>query len=432
MTPDQQGLTQALLVVLALAAAGGFALALQRRAGGLVGYAAGGLAGCALLVSRGSPWVDGKSMATAAPIILLLGLTALAWVAFERAPTRAAPLAVAGFAALAAGVLWSNALGYGTSYLAPAGQVDELEAAGQRLEGQGPTLMTEYEPYGARHFLRRAEGEGASELRNRLIPLRNGQQLAKSASADITAFDPTALREYRSLVLRTSPLTSRPPSGYERLRAGASYDIWQRGPVRPAAPVADLPLGSPADPGAVPRCDDVRALAAQVAPAGRLVAVERATPVVVSLGEAELGGGVQASPADARVVVPQGEGGLRADVTIPRDGTYAVWLGGSTRGRTTIRVDGRETGSVRGRLNNQEGTMRFGQVRLAEGPHRIELAYTDGGLAPGQRGQEALGLPLGPLVLAPREPALTPFSVPAAQASRLCGRHLDWIEAHAG
>jgi hypothetical protein len=33
-------------------------------------------------------------------------------------------------------------------------------------------------------------------------------------------------------------------------------------------------------------------------------------------------------------------------------------------------------------------------------------------------------------VLAPREPALEPLSVPSGQAEELCGRRLDWIEAH--
>ena len=51
--------------------------------------------------------------------------------------------------------------------------------------GQGPTLMTEYEEYGARHFLRRLDPEGASELRYRFDYLTDGTMLAKTESADI-------------------------------------------------------------------------------------------------------------------------------------------------------------------------------------------------------------------------------------------------------
>ena len=432
VTPDQETLTRLLLLVLAVAAAAGLGLAVERRAGALAGYVVGGLAGCGLLISRGSPWVDGKAMATAAPVVLTAGLAALAWVATEYAGTAARRLAFAGLAALTAGVLWSNVLGYANSYVAPAQQLSELQEAGEVLDGQGPTLMTEYEPYGARHFLRRADGESASELRIRPIPLRNGTQLPKSAAADITAFDPTALREYRSLVLRTGPLASRPPSVYERIRAGTSYDIWQRPRAPAPQPVADLPLGGDTDPGAVPSCASVRALARKAGPNGRLVAVQRAAPTVLPLSKARLSAGLEPDPTDPRFVVPMNDGTLTASVSVPADGRYAVWVGGSTRGTTSVRVDGRPTGAVQGRLNNQGGMMRFGRVRLTRGSHRVELAYDDDGLTPGQRGQASLGLPLGPLVLTPPEPELRPFSVPAARAGDLCGRRLDWVEAHTG
>ncbi len=432
VTPDQQTLTNLLLLVLAVAGAAGLVLAVQRRAGALAGYVVGGLAACGLLISRGSPWVDAKAMATAAPIVLTAGLAALAWLATERAGDATRRVALAGLGVLAGGVLWSNALGYANSYVAPAQQLSELREAGEVLAGQGPTLMTEYEPYGARHFLRRADGESASELRNRLIPLRDGTQLPKSAAADITAFDPTALREYRSLVLRTSPLASRPPSAYERMRAGTSYDIWQRPAVPPPQPIADLPLGGDTDPAAKPTCASVRDLARQAGPSGRLVAVERAALTFFPLSSARLSPGLQSDPIDPRFVLPLDDGTLTADLTVPAGGEYAVWVGGSTRGKTTASVDGKRTGEVRGRLNNQGGMMRFGRVRLTKGPHRVELTYGDDGLAPGQRGQQSQPLPLGPLVLAPQEPPLKPFSVPAGQAAGLCGRRLDWIEAHAG
>ncbi len=430
LAPAHEALTNVLLLVLALAAAAGLAVAITRRAGALAGYLAGGLVACGLLIWRGSPWVDAKAMATASPMVLTAGLAALAWVATERLGDATRRVALAGLAVLAGGVLWSNVLGYANSYLAPARQLHELEADGKLLAGQGPTLMTEYEPYGARHFLRRADGEGASELRRRLIPLRDGSQLPKSAAADITAFDPGALREYRSLVLRTSPLSSRPPSAYRRIRAGVSYDVWQRPVTPPTAPVADAPLGGDADPGARAPCATVRRLARQAGSNGRLVAVARAKPAYLPLSTARLSGAIQPYPADPRFVVPMDDGALSAKLTVPADGDYAVWLGGSTRGRTIVRVDGTETGRVRGRLNNQGGMMRFGRIRLRQGAHRVEIAYDDDGPAPGQHGQASQPLVLGPFVLAPQEKPPAPFSVPSPQAEKLCGRHLDWIEAH--
>ena len=48
--------------------------------------------------------------------------------------------------------------------------------------------MTEYQPYGVRHFLRELDPEGASELRRRLVRLRDGATLGKGAYANIDAF----------------------------------------------------------------------------------------------------------------------------------------------------------------------------------------------------------------------------------------------------
>ena len=49
--------------------------------------------------------------------------------------------------------------------------------------------MTEYNPYGARHFLREGEAEGVSELRRRRIPLADGDRCPKGLSADTDELD---------------------------------------------------------------------------------------------------------------------------------------------------------------------------------------------------------------------------------------------------
>ena len=101
---------------------------------------------------------------------------------------------------------------------------------------------------------------GASELRIRPIPLRNGQLLAKGETANIDEFDQAALRVYRTLVLRRSPAESRPPSDYRLVSSGRWYDIWQRDAA--ARPVLEhLPLGEAEQPAAVPECSEVARLA---------------------------------------------------------------------------------------------------------------------------------------------------------------------------
>ena len=86
---------------------------------------------------------------------------------------------------IAGGVLWSNVDQYHDVWLAPRGQLHELETIGHEFAGDGPALMTNYEPYGVRHFLRGLDPEGASELRRRFDYLVDGTTLDKGASADI-------------------------------------------------------------------------------------------------------------------------------------------------------------------------------------------------------------------------------------------------------
>src|SRR5439155_11987060 len=127
-------------------------------------------------------------------------------------------------------ILWTSALAYRDVNLAPRDQLAELERIGDLIAGQGPTLMTEYQPYGVRHFLRDADPEGASELRRRPVRLRGGNTLAKGTTADTDRFRLGALTTYRTLVLRRSPAQSRPPSPFRLVWRGDYYEVWQRSP----------------------------------------------------------------------------------------------------------------------------------------------------------------------------------------------------------
>ena len=104
--------------------------------------------------------------------------------------------------------------------LAPRAQLAELETIAGVLGNKGPTLMTEYQPYGVRHFLRNAAPEGASELRRREDPLLSGHSLRKGTTADIDQFQLGPVLVYRNLVLRRGPGASRPPSPYQLVYDG--------------------------------------------------------------------------------------------------------------------------------------------------------------------------------------------------------------------
>ena len=294
-------------------------------------------------------------------------------------------------------MLWSNALAYRDVSLAPREQLAELEEVAEEIAGEGPTLMTDYSPYGARHFLRDADPEGVSELRRRTIPLAAGGEVEKGHSTDTDLLDPEALGLYRTLVLRRSPTQSRPPSPYRLAWRGEFYEAWQRPALRATLPTR-LALGSRSDPVAEPRCADVRELAHG---ADELLAAASADPIRVPLSE--------------------------ADVPVNRPGDYEVWLGGSVRSAATLIIDGDPVRQVRHELNNSGQYVSFGEVPLERGAHRIEFRLSGADLHPGSGGS---GVPAGPIVLTSGEAADSRLvRVPAAAAGRLCGRPWDWIEA---
>ena len=357
--------------------------------------------GAVVLVS--SPWVSAKAIAMAAPAFLAAALAGCAALLGLGRRVEAVVAAVA----ITGGVLWSNALAYNEVSLAPRGQLHELETIGRAFAGQGPALLTTYEPYGARHFLRRDEAESASELRRRVVYLRNGGVLDKGKSADIDRFRLDGILDYRTLVLRRGPAASRPPSVYQLVRSGPYYEVWQRPEAGPPAILEHLSLGGPRQSAGVPRCSDVLRLARVAEEAGgSLVTATRP----------------QAFP----VLTPSLSGTVTTRIDLPEAGRYIAWLAGDWFGRSSVSIDGREVGAKRAELNWPGLYTDLGTAELAAGTHTVDLTYDTDGLRPGSGGPP---FSFGPLTLSredEREPVQT---VSPADARTLCGRRLDWIEA---
>jgi hypothetical protein len=394
----------AILIALAIgAAAVGLWFAWARRQMRLLLYASALLA-CAAIVLVGSPWAGGKALATASPVALLLALTGA--VAALRADKI---LGTALIAVLAAGALWSNVLAYGGVSLAPYDQLVELEQIGEEFAGQGPALMTEYEPYGARHFLRELDAEGASELRVRPVTLRGGDTAEKGESVDVDEIDLDALFVYRTLVLRRGPAGSRPPLPYSLVWAGEHYEVWQR-PLEPEGPVlSHQPVGDEDDAGGVPNCSEAQ-----------------------GLGLLALSNQLGYPPSSIRLVAapaPPVYDATDGSFAVPRPGRYDAWLEGSARGSIELLVDGEEVGEVRQQLNNDGGFLHMGETRLDEGAHEAELRFGGADLHSGSGGFPRPET--GPLLFAPAatEAGGGIVTVGPDEARRLCGRRVDWIEA---
>ncbi len=427
LRPHAMRVTEVMIAFALLAGLAGLLVAVRRRAWGLPVYLAVAGGGAIVIVvagayGHGSPWLDGKALAIASPA--LVAAAAAGGGALLRRPTVA--LGALGLAAVSVGVLWSNALAYGNVWLAPRAQLGELETIGQRFAGDGPTLMTEYEPYGVRHFLRRLDPEGASERRARPVELQNGSTLGKAAYADIDAFALSAILVYRTLVLRTSPVASRPPSDYRLVWHGRYYEVWQR-PARPPDVLEHLSLGAGAEPVAVPACNQVLQLAALAAQhGGALVASKRTAAIVQDLaaGAGVLPPGWGAPGGGA--VVPAGPGSLTVALAVPSAGRYGFWLSGSFRDTVTISVDGEAVGSETDQLSEGGQLVPFGYATLGPGRHTVVLRYSRNRLAPGSG---SAPFAFGPLEIGRAAASARLVEVAPARALSLCGKSLDWVEA---
>jgi hypothetical protein len=417
--PQQRGATWALLALAAAALAVGVTTAVRRPTRRLLVLLGATLVATVVVVAAGSPWLGAKALAVASPVALFTAAYGCALLLGSRRWTTVGALLGS---VLAAGVLASSVLAYRAAWLAPYGQLAELQRIGERFAGQGPALMTEYQPYGVRHFLRRLDPEGASELRYRQVRLRSGGRLSKGEYADVDAFRLADLLVYRTLVLRRSPVASQPPSVYRLASRGHWYDVWTREDSRRV--LAHLPLGSPLDPLGRPRCAQVRRLAAKASGAGGTLTVPRTpAPLVVPLAGA-LPAGWRRVSENGRVV-PRRAGSLTVEVGVPAPGTYTLWTTGSVRGSLRALIDGRPVGVVGDQINEPAMWNRVGEIRLAAGRHEIALQLTRSGLRPGVTDE---GFELGPPALTRRADTRLRIVDPS-QAEALCVRRLDWIEA---
>ncbi len=420
LDPPDTVATVALIATVVLASSFGLARIWARRAIGPAGFAAALLLGAAALALIGSPWVGGKALATGSAAVLFLACIGASTL-WERGRRVEGGILLG---IIAVGVLWSNALAYRDAFIAPFPRLSELEAIGHEIAGQGPTLMTEYEPYGARHFLRDAEPEGASELRRRQVPLRSGTTLESGQTADVDLFALDGLLTYRTLVLRRSPLASRPPLPFHLTKAGTAYEVWQADGSPP--PIAHLALqGAGGAPIAPASCAAIERLAERPGVL-HVAAPVRPAPLLVPLGELSLPGSWELG-GEGSYATPAGSGVAVGWFTLPRAGGFGIWLGGASRGTVEIAVDGEAIGEGEPELDHVGGYRQLGRARLGAGRHRIELHYEEQGpLAPG-RGGEAFAL--GPLVVSTGTAADVRVEVvDSSRAHLLCGRQLDWVE----
>jgi hypothetical protein len=414
-----------LLVVLGLAALAGALWMARRRLFGPLLFALTVLVALIGLSSYGSsPWVEAKALAIASPAVVLLAVLGASLLAETRR------LRVVGFVALAAiagGVLWSNWLAYRDVKLAPRDRLAELVTIGHRFAGDGPTLINEYEPYGARYFLRKLDPEAPAELRRRVVPLRTGQGLGKNEWAPVDEFLLEPVLLYRTIVVRRSPAESRPPAEYRLRFSGRYYDVWQRDvPARTRVLPYSI-FGDNQNAGAPPPCGLVRQLAASARKEGAsLAAAVRAPAVIGDLSNASRPPGWPTTTGPPAQSYPRGAGAAVLGMTVPTTGDYDVWVQGSFARGIEVSVDGeRVGGNARDERSFSGQWINFGVRRLEAGRHEVELRYPGGSAAPGTGQQPET---IGPVALQPRSPRPELLHVSPENAQSLCKKPLDWLQ----
>jgi hypothetical protein len=408
-------LTHALMVLVALAAIGGVAWAIRRRAWLPVLFVGVSLFGSLLAIRRGSPWVDAKALMIGSSCVLLAAMIAVGALFQIRWRVAGALLG----AALVAGVMWSNALAYRDVSLAPRDRLGELDSIGQRIDGRGPTLYNEFEEFG-KHFLRQGDPTGWTETYG--PPGRSG---AFGTATRLGAIPIEQLDRYRTLVVRRSPLADRPPAPYRLIYSGRYYDVWTR-PSKPAERViAEYSPQSAIGPSGRASCSKLRVLSRR---GPRLAYAERPKAQIVDLagGAAAINWGTTAD--DPPLIAPVGPGKLSKSFAITNSGSYSVWLTGSISRPISVSIDGRRLGSVGYQLNDRAQLTNVGDVRLARGRHVVELARSGRSLHPGDRRPTLIG----PVVLDPQVGPVAVRELPSERWRQLCGRKLDWVEVLQG
>ena len=426
--PTHLLLTHSLAVVVALGAIFGVVIAWRRKRWEVVVALATAVFGCLVYVERASPWVAGKSLAVSSPLVLGIGLIGVAVVIESRRQVEGG-VALGVLAVIAGGVLWSNAMQYHAVLMGPSARLSELETIANKFDGQGPALLTEYEPYGARHLLRGLNAEAPAELRVRNIYLRNGGYAQAGVSPDIDEIRLDQVLIYPTLIIRRTGSASRPPSAYSRVWSGRYYDVWQRSAGRSQI-MRHLSLGSRFQPAGVPNCAKVMDLAhLAAANHGLLATVYRPKVAIVDPLTGQIKAPTQFGPygeprglihaTNAYTVTPT--------FRVPATGTYGVWVGGSFSSTMTVKIDGQRVGQQWNQTQWPGNFVSFGSVVLTKGSHTLVLKHSGPDWRPGTAASQPFGL--GPIVIAQGTEHRNISYVQPSAARSLCGKTLDWIEA---
>ncbi len=394
----------------------------RRRAWSTLAFVGISFAVWAFLTHRGTEWTDAKLLVLLSPVMMFTALVG----AFGLLGTRTLE-GVLLAAAIAFGVLASDALAYHGTNMAPTQRYTELRAIGVRFAGEGPTLATDFDEYSL-YLLRDMRVDSPGIAYAGTFHYAAGVPRLYGRSYDIDELGLSSVERFKLIVMRRSPAWSRPPSNYALVWKGPYYTVWRRSG---AAPLVHVPLGATVayEASAVPRCAVVRGLAARAQRGGdRLAYAARPLNVTASLATASHSA-LMLSVTDLHgrpQLIFTAPGRIETGFQIRTAGRYDLWLGAYVDRPLHVFVDGRQVGAP-SRQSGDDGTMvNVANLQLTAGHHTIALLRDGGGVGPGDNaGALVDGIVLEPAGAAQDETVRT--VAPGAWRT-LCGRPLDWVE----
>jgi hypothetical protein len=415
--PGREWLSVALCILVGLLVVVGVAWSLRRREPATLIVLGTTLIAALYLMPRLSPYAEGKVLALASPVVVL-GAAVGAWAVAKRWAWAGGALA----AAVAVGILWSDALAYHDVKLAPIERMEALADVGGELKRtHGLVLVNEPEEF-AKFFNGGTRFNTATEaITPRQIHLRKPQNF-QSLYFDLDDQVLSYVEGFPAIVKRRSPSASRPPANYQLVYANRWYEAWVRDSASPRV-LAHLPLQAVQRATTRPACDAVLELAGRARRGDLLVAARQPQQVMLDTADARRSPGWAPHSWQPGMVVPSTPGAAEARVRVERPGRYRAWVAGSFTRPIEASVDGEGIGAAGG-VNNLGQWLPAGTVALSAGEHELELSKPGGGLSPG----DGYDGELGPLVLEPLPGGDSLERVEPKRARSLCGRAWDWIE----
>jgi hypothetical protein len=353
---------------------------LRARRYALGGWIAMTLLAWLVLDRSATTWVDAKALVLSSPVVVLLawgGVGALRSASLARR-LGSALLAIA----LLGGALASDAAQYHASNLAPTARYEELASINRRFAGKGPALFTDFDEY-SMYVLRDVGAAGPDFVY--VPPALAGLATGYGQPVELNRASARALRAYPLIVTRRDPSSAPPPAAYALAWQGDYYDVWSR------LAGSDSAFARLHAAGARPlSCGRASRIVRRLAGSGRAVGVLAPEIVHVKLrpGPQPAGWGrVRQGFAMRRA------GRLSRSFSLPRAGSWELWLQGQFMPSVAVAVDGRPVASLAGQLAGNSlvpDTARPIALRLAAGQHRLTIARAGFSLAPGSGGSAVL------------------------------------------